>query len=179
MDYYQKTQFLAAVNKADTITGQVEKWEAHKEAILHRGYTAVLECNGIILLQHRHHPVFDDVLDLSFSSHPVYEGGRLQTDGEAIALGLDREWGVKPDDLKKEPVLLGKVYYRALDKKSGYSEHEVDSIYLVSLNRLPRANPDFAYGQREIEQVSLASRLGTLDRPLAPWVSVFLREKVL
>ncbi|MCX6730895.1 MAG: hypothetical protein NTZ55_03535 [Candidatus Roizmanbacteria bacterium] len=42
MDYYKKKQFIAEVNEQDEIIGKVEKWDAHKKGMLHRGYTAII-----------------------------------------------------------------------------------------------------------------------------------------
>lgn len=179
MDYYRQVQFLAAVDEDDRITGQIEKWRAHKKGILHRGYTAILEHKGVLLLQHRRHPVFDDVYDLSFSSHQVYVDGLLQTDTEAIMTGLGREWGVKREDLEGEMKFLRKIYYKAIDEKSGYTEHEMDYIYLVPLKRTPVADRQFAYGQLEIKRSDLASRLPELGKSLAPWVGAFMKEHLL
>ena len=71
MDYYKQKQFLAQVDKNDRILGKIEKWEAHKKGVLHRGYTCILIYKGSYIFQHRKHPVFDGVFDLSFSSHPL------------------------------------------------------------------------------------------------------------
>src|SRR3989338_8675413 len=72
MDYYKQQQFLAQVDENDKILGKIEKWDCHKKGILHRGYTCILIYQNSFVLQHRKHPVFDGVFDLSFSSHPVY-----------------------------------------------------------------------------------------------------------
>lgn len=177
--YYTQKQHLALVDRDDRIIGKGEKWQVHKEGILHRGYTAILMLGAKVILQHRKHPVFDDVLDLSFSSHPVYAGGVLQDDRSAILLGLEREWGIGVGDLERDPVFIKKIYYRAVDAKSGFTEHEIDYIYTVSLTRMPKAMPDFAYGQETVSLSHLEEEIGRLQTPTAPWVATFLKEKVL
>src|SRR3989338_3874832 len=126
MHYYKQKQFLAQVDKNDKILGKIEKWECHKKAILHRGYTCILTYEDNYVLQHRKHPVFDGVFDLSFSSHPIchpefisgsdskkqmlkraivlsdneriqHDKIGLQTMEEAIYEGLKREWNLKKE----------------------------------------------------------------------------------
>ena len=90
MDYYKAIQYLAVVDREDNIIGKMEKWEAHKKGVLHRAYTAILQYQDNIILQQRKHPVFDDVYDLSFSSHQIYNKDLLQTNEEALFEGLLR-----------------------------------------------------------------------------------------
>ncbi|PIV08416.1 hypothetical protein COS52_02770, partial [Candidatus Roizmanbacteria bacterium CG03_land_8_20_14_0_80_39_12] len=99
MDYYKKKQFLAEVNEKDEIVGKIEKWEAHKKGILHRGYTAIITFEDQLLLQHRKHPIFDNVFDFSFSSHQVYVKDTIQDDVVAILEGLQREWGTHAENV--------------------------------------------------------------------------------
>ena len=106
MDYYQQKQFLAQVDKNDKILGKIEKWECHKGAILHRGYTCILTYKDNYILQHRKHPVFDGVFDLSFSSHQIYVNDILQDDLAAIYDGLKREWNLEKNDLKAVPKFI-------------------------------------------------------------------------
>lgn len=211
MSYYSKKQFIARVNKNDQIIGKVEKWKAHKEAILHRGFTMILIYNNQLVLQHRKHPVFNRVWDMSFSSHQVFspllssrvsptKGGgsrgiSLQTDLEAIYEALKREWNVdKKSGLKRQPKFLGKIYYRAKDPESQYSEHEIDYIYLAEIKNSPTPNEEFAYGFKlaskdEIFNSCLAGSLrcqagrrtqfSTLNFPLAPWVKKIVKIGLL
>lgn len=176
--YYQEEQWLAQVDREDNIIGKVEKWKAHKEGILHRGYTAILEFEESVILQHRKHPVFDGVYDLSFSSHQLYKNGKLQSDEEAIYEGLKREWGVENPPIGGLK-FVNKIYYKAKDTKSEYFEHEVDYLYLVKLANLPKANIDYAYGQKIITKKNLPSAILHLSSPLAPWVSKVLEEKLI
>ncbi|OGK11280.1 hypothetical protein A2954_06155 [Candidatus Roizmanbacteria bacterium RIFCSPLOWO2_01_FULL_37_12] len=175
MDYYKEKQFIAQVDKKDKVIRNLEKWEAHKKGILHRGYTCILTFEDKIILQHRKHPVFDGVFDLSFSSHQLYTNGKLQSDEEAIYDGLKREWNLKKSDLKEKPQFIKKIYYKSKDPNSGYTEHEIDYIYIVELKNLPTPNYDFAYGFSLVDQKLITDyRL-----PFTPWVKVMLDEKVI
>jgi isopentenyl-diphosphate delta-isomerase len=178
MDYYKKKQYIAEVDEKDNVIGKVEKWDAHKKGILHRGYTAIITFEDQLVLQHRKHPVFDNVFDFSFSSHPLYEGDKLQEDVVAILEGLQREWGIHAEDVVDDIKLSKKVTYKAFDDVSGYYEHEVDRIYTVELSKMPAPNYEFAYGfytihRNNVEKLDDA-RLQSL---LAPWVSVMLTKK--
>lgn len=177
-NYYKEQQFLVQVDQSDNIIGQIEKWKAHKEGILHRGYTAILAFDEQIILQHRKHPVFDKVFDLSFSSHQLYKDGKLQTDEEAIYEGLKREWKIDECEIRSLK-FLNKIYYKAKDEKSQYVEHEIDYVYLVTLNKLPVAVAEYAYGQEVILRKNLASKIYHLGSSLAPWVNKILEEKLI
>ncbi len=176
MDYYTDTQYLVRVDKQDKITGQVEKWEAHRNGILHRGYTAVLKMNDQVILQQRKHPVFDNVLDLSFSSHQLYKDGSQEDNLTAVMRGLNREWFITEKELKIVPVFLRKVYYFARDTATGYIEHEIDYVYLVELHKVPSFSPDVAYGFKTAPIASLINNQNSFSPPFAPWVLEILKE---
>lgn len=178
MDYYKAIQYLAVVDREDNIIGKMEKWEAHKKGILHRAYTAILQYEDSIILQHRKHPVFDDVYDLSFSSHQIYKNEFLQTNEEALYEGLEREWGVEKFEIRSLK-FLNKIYYKAKDEKSEFFDHEIDYIYLIEVNTLPKPNLDYAYGQKIIKKADLASHISKLNKPLAPWVEKILEAKLV
>lgn len=179
MDYYKRKQYIAEVKEDDAVVGKVEKWEAHKKGILHRGYTAILTFEDQFILQYRKHPVFDNVLDLSFSSHQLYDGKTMQSSAEAIMEGLEREWGISEKDIKKEPVFIAKFQYKAFDDISGYYEHEIDHIFSVHLNKMPQPNHDFAYGFFALHKKN-AEALGDVrfHTLLAPWVHELLKRNL-
>lgn len=174
MDYYKQKQFLAQVDKNNTIVGKVEKWEAHKGGILHRGYTAILTVGDEIILQQRKHPVFDNMYDLSFSSHQIYQENILQDDISAIYEGLFREWLIKKEEVIGLPVFLRTIYYQEKDFKSGYTEYEIDYVYRVQLKHTPSFSPQFAYGFTTIKKSEIKSAIKNLPRPVAPWVREIL-----
>ncbi|MBI3379697.1 NUDIX domain-containing protein [Candidatus Gottesmanbacteria bacterium] len=177
-DYYQKEIFLAQVDETDNIVQRVERWEAHEKGILHRGFTAILQYKNQILLQHRKHKAFDGYWDLTFSSHQIFKKGLLQKDTLAIYDALEREWNVSLENVVNI-ISKGKIYYKAKDPKSIYTEHEVDYIYLVQLTSLPKPNLEYAYSFETIEskQENIQNSLG--QYLLAPWVEKMLTIKDL
>jgi len=173
--YYTQELFLAEVDKEDTILRPVERWEAHKNGILHRGFTVIMMINGKYVLQHRKNPVFDTTWDFSFSSHQLYKNNVLISDKEAIQKSLEREWNINLTMVMNEPQLLGKVHYKAKDPKSEFTEHEIDYIYLLQLKEMPAQNLDYSYGYELIDGGSnLETRLS--EYVLAPWVHAIFQE---
>ena len=178
MDYYKQKQFLAEVDGADKIRGKIEKWEAHKRGVLHRGYTVVLTVGDLVLLQHRKHPVFDNVFDLSFSSHQILKENILQDDISAIYEGLLREWLIKEEEIVNKPLFMRTIYYKEKDIKSEYTEHEIDYIYHVELNKIPFFSLDFAYGFISIKKSEIHNKIQHLQYPTAPWVKELLKQRL-
>ena len=164
MDYYKKELFFAEVDKNDRVIGKIERWKAHKEGILHRGFTAVLTYQDKIVLQHRKHLAFDGYFDLTFSSHQIYVNEKLQADLEAINETLKREWNIDQTGLTGKLKYLGIFYYKAKDPNSIFTEHEIDYIYKAELKNLPTPNPDFAYGFELVDKQNIK------NFKTAPWV---------
>jgi len=178
MDYYKEKQFLAEVNEQDEIVGKIEKWEAHKKGVLHRGYTALITFEDQLILQHRKHPVFDNVFDFSFSSHQIYKEDKLQDDVIAILDGLGREWGVHAEDVTDDIKFINKIQYKSFDDTSGYYEHEIDYIYAVELGKMPQPNYEFAYGFFTIHKDNIDKLLDPrIQSLLAPWAHKIIAEK--
>ncbi|OGK08529.1 hypothetical protein A2767_05525 [Candidatus Roizmanbacteria bacterium RIFCSPHIGHO2_01_FULL_35_10] len=177
MDYYKEKQFIAQVDKNDKIIGKVEKWEAHKKAVLHRAFTMILYFQDKIVIQHRRHPVFDGYFDLSFSSHQIFINDTLEDDLTAIYKTLKREWNLEKSGLTAVPKKIGQIYYKAKDPQSVFYDHEIDYIYEGTLKNLPTPNYDFAYGYRLVNLLEI--RNWKLEIKMAPWVKVLLEEKLI
>lgn len=179
-EYYKKKQYIAEVDDRDTIIGKIEKWDAHKKGILHRGFTAIVTVGDQLLLQHRKHPVFDNVFDFTFSSHPVYGKNELQSGEEAIVQALEREWNVVPEMIVKKPKYITKCKYKAFDDISGYYEHEMNHIYTVELSVMPKPNYEFCYGFFTLHKSNTAKlHDARIESLLAPWVNKLLAENTL
>ncbi len=176
MNYYKEKQYIAAVDKNDQITGKVERWEAHEKGILHRGFTCILIYDNQLILQHRKHPAFDGYFDLSFSSHQIYKAETLQTDQEAILDSLKREWNLTKKDLIKELKFLGKIYYKAKDSGSIYTEHEIDYIYKVDIANLPNPNYEFCYGFYWVNKEKLTNSKFPPTKIFAPWMETMISK---
>lgn len=179
MDYYTKKQLVATVDRNNNITGSVEKWKAHKQGILHKGFTVVLTYKGQYVLQHRKHPAFDGYFDLTFSSHPVYVDGILEDDFTAIYQALKRELNIEKKDLAGVPIYKGVVWYKAKDPNSEFTEHEMDSIYMAKIKKLPQPNFTYSYGLSLQSPDQIKDKNSSLTKLLVPWVRALLQKKLI
>ena len=170
--YYKQKQIIARVDKGGNVIGQIEKWEAHKKGILHKALSVVLIYKGEYILQHRKHPAFDGVYDLTSSSHQIYINGTLQDTVEATLLSLKREWGLEKKDFIKLPKVDGTIYYKAKDPNSIYTEHEMCDMLTAPINRLPVPNLNFSYGYSVVDKKILTNKNSIFYKNLAPWSKV-------
>jgi len=175
MDYYKKKIIIAACDKKGNILGPIERWEAHEKAILHRAFSVVIFYKGKYIVQHRKHPVFDGVLDVSSSSHQVYSNGKLQDTIEAVYQCLEREWQLRPEDLILQPKDMGTVYYKARDKFSIYFEHEVCNVVVCTTKKLPPIVEEVSYGYSLLTKEEFSN--GRIAPLLAPWVQAMIKEQ--
>jgi len=179
MSYYDELQEIAHVDKHDTILRSVEKWEAHKKGLLHRAITISFFYNDYAILQHRKHPVFDNVFDLSASSHQLMKNGVIETDEATLQRTLERELGLSQTDLAEEPVQDGVIYYKAQDPHSDFIEHEVCHIYTCRTMIPPKINLDFAYGYSLQKVEEIKNKKSPLYSILAPWVKEMIKKEII
>nr|MBI5455933.1 hypothetical protein [Candidatus Levybacteria bacterium] len=177
--YYKQKQIIARVDKKGNVIGKVEKWEAHRKGILHRGLSIALVYKDSYILQHRKHPAFDGVYDLTSSSHQLFIKNKLQDTVECAIIALKREWDIKDKDLIGKPKNLGFVYYKAKDKKSIYTEHEVCDMLVVKIKRIPTPNFDFAYGFSLVTKDELLNKKSGVYESLSPWTIKAIEENLI
>lgn len=179
MEYYDEAQFIAQVSQNDTIEGRIERWDAHRKNILHRGITLTIHLDDFILLQYRKHKVFDSVIDCTISTHQKYKNSELQTNEEAIFTALSRELNILPKNLINPPESLGKIFYDAKDPKSEFSEHEVCHIYKCTIDAFPNFNTNFAYDIIRVKPSELCESNKKIYSQLAPWVKTMLKKGLI
>jgi isopentenyldiphosphate isomerase len=179
MNYYSQKIYIAQVDRNDTVLNKIERWKTHKEGILHRCFTVAIYYKDSVLLQHRKHPVFDDVFDVTASSHQIFQGNKLQTDLTPIYSTLKREFFIEKSDLSDEPKLQGKVYYKVKDTRSEFTEHELCYFYTCNVKEIPRPNLEYAYGfsLRPIKEI--VKPTDSLYAALAPWVKEGIHKGLL
>lgn len=175
MDYYKKKLFIPQVDEQDKITGKIERWEAHTKGILHRGFTVGLYYKDSFICQHRRHPVFDGVIDLTASSHQIYSMQTLQGIDEAIGSTLSREWNIQKQNLASPLKFRGKVAYRSSD--SVYIEHEICHFYTARITQLPQPQFEYLYGYSLFTSEELRSSKPLMNA-LAPWLIEALRQNI-
>jgi isopentenyl-diphosphate delta-isomerase len=169
MNYYKKEQFIAAVDKNGNILGSIEKWEAHKKGILHKAFSVTLQYKDTYILQHRKHPVFDGVFDLSCSSHQLMKGGKLESDTDAVLKTLKREWKIDKTNITGKIQNIGVTYYKSKDENSKYIEHELCDQFLIKIKKLPQIHTDYAYGYSLVTEKELKNKRSRIWKNLAPW----------
>lgn len=177
MDYYTKTITIAKVNEQDEIIGEIERWEAHRKGILHRGFTVILTYDDLYICQLRKHPVFNGVIDFAASSHQIYSKGVMQDSTEAIHKTLEREWQMKPEELSSDITLAGKVQYKSFD--GTYTENELCHFYQATVSKLPSFNSEFAYGYGLFSHEELTSEHPPFKAVIAPWVTACLDARIV
>lgn len=178
MNYYKKVLHIPAVDNNDTILEPVERWKAHEEGILHRGYTVNIKYGDEIVLQHRKHPVFGGFFDLAFSSHQFMElDGTIQDINESITNALNREWKIEEGTKITEPKLIGKAQYKSFD--GTYTEHELCHVYEMTIDQLPLPQVEFAYGFSVVPLNEIKNCNSIIHIALAPWVKAFFQQNVL
>ena len=178
-DYYKKRIMIATCDKQGNITGKIERWEAHEKGVLHRALSLAIIYKGQYLLQHRKHPVFDGVYDITSSSHQIMNGGKLEDTLKACERTLFREWKIKKSDIVGKMKIRGAIYYKAKDPNSIYTEHEYCDIVEVKVKRIPEPNYEVAYGVSLATKKELANKKSRIYSILSPWTIVALEKNLL
>jgi len=178
MDYYSLKQFIAQVDAQGTHRKPVEKWKAHREGILHSGFTVALYYKNSLILQHRKHPAFDRYVDLTCSSHPIYINSTLQDEKDAVYDTLAREWNLHRSQVSNL-VKKGSFIYEAMDPKSKLIEHEIFSIFTGITDCIPYPNFEYAYGFSLVPLSVLKHEESILFSHLTPWAKETLKRKLL
>ncbi len=178
MNYYKQKIMIATCDKKGNMTGSIERWEAHKKGILHRAFTVALIYKGNYVLQHRKHPVFDGVFDITTSSHQIFKDGHLEDTIQAAKRALKREWKIKESNIGKFKI-TGAVYYKAKDEKSIYTEHEYCDIVEVKISKIPEPNLELAYGYSLIEKDKIKDTTSRTYALFAPWVKKAVEQNLI
>ncbi|MCL5746797.1 MAG: hypothetical protein M1277_00765 [Patescibacteria group bacterium] len=177
--FYNVKQTLAVSDIKGNITGNIEKWEAHKKGILHKGFSVGILYKDKLLLQNRKHPAFDGMFDFTSSSHQVFKGKKLQSLNEAVLDCLIREWNLQPKSLAYNPEYKGYVYYKAKDPKSVFTEHEICDLLVTEVKEIPTPNFDFSYGYSLVSREELADTNSSIYKNLVPWVKKMIEKKLV
>lgn len=177
LDYYKVKQIIAKVNRKGEIIGKIDKWETHKKGVLHKALTVAIFYKNHFIIQHRKHPAFDGVFDITSSSHQLFKNGKLQTSIEATYDTLKREWKLSKKDIYNLEN-KGSIYYKAKDANSQFTEHELCDILISEVKKLPIPNFDFAYGFSLVKKAEVLNKKSRIYKNLAPWVKKAIAEKM-
>lgn len=178
-NYYKQKQYIETVDKSGKRLGFIEKWEAHEKGVLHRGFVVILLYKKQILLQHRKHPAFDAVLDLSSASYQLQINGNFENLTAAVIKSLEREWNLKQTDLIGKVKRLGYVYYKEKDPKSIYTEQEYCDVLIVKIKTLSQPNLEFAYGYSLVTKEELYNKKSRIYENMSPWGKKIIDQKMI
>lgn len=175
ISYFEKKIDLIEVDKKDEIKNPVDRWEAHKIGILHRGFTCILKIGDFYIVQKRKHLVFNNVFDLSFSSHPrMLKGNKPQKLEDAIRENFKREWYFRGKIIKLK--FLDKYHYKEKDEKSGYFEHEINYLYLMEIKGKIKNKEEYSYGMDQMNFETLYRKFKNFN--FAPWIKKISLRKI-
>lgn len=126
----------------------LEKDEAHKKALIHKGVCVwIINSNDEILLQTRSsHVMFPNMLDISFSGH-IQAG---ETSLEAAIREGREELGINLE-IDKLQYLFSCREYGGID---GYFENEIDDVFLY---RADIPIEEYTFCDNEVKEVSYVS----------------------
>lgn len=174
-DYFSQKINLILVDKKDKIKGSIDRWQCHQEGILHRGFTCVIKLEKFYIIQKRKHKVFDNVFDLSFSSHPrMLKNNKPQKIEEAIIENFKREWNFKGKIKKLK--LLDKYFYKEKDEKSGFFENEINYLYLMEIDGKIKNKEEYSYGMDYLDFETLYKKFKKFN--FAPWIKKISLTKI-
>ena len=177
--YYTKKQDIQELSKKGKGVGKVEKWHAHKKGIPHKAISVAIIFKNKYILQHRKHPIFDGVFDLTSSSHPIFKDGMLQDLNSTVLDTLKREWNIDKKDLIGDIKNQGEIYYKAKDIHSSHFEHEYCVMFLVKVRSMPAINLNYAYGLSLVDKKDLIDEKSPIHRNLAPWSKVAVKKGLI
>ncbi|TSC66304.1 MAG: isopentenyl-diphosphate delta-isomerase [Microgenomates group bacterium Gr01-1014_80] len=119
---------------------------------------------GEVLLQKRKHKVFDNIWDMTASTHQLHrEDGTDETDEEATLRALEVEYGIKEVALEN----LGGFNYFA--KYGEYCENEHDKLLIGEYNGEVNLNPEVGYEYKWMPKEEFLKDIEENPDNYTPW----------
>jgi isopentenyl-diphosphate Delta-isomerase len=167
MNTSSDNQIIIGANQDGTPTGEYfPKWEGHTGEGRHHFAITVLIYNnkGEVLIQKRKHRVFDNMLDMTASTHQLHlADGTNETDEEATLRSLKIEYGIDQVDLKK---LDGFNYF---EKYGKLCENEYDILLIGEYNGPLKVNSETAYGIVWMDKNEFLKDVEENPKKYTPW----------
>lgn len=130
----------------------------------HLAITVLLYNNkGQILLQRRKHKVFNDVWDMTASTHPLHTSSGDETLKEATSRALKDEYGIEKVDLR----VLGSFNY--FKKIGSLCENEHDFLLTGEYNNKIKLNLETAYEYKWVEKKEFLKDIEENPSNYTPW----------
>ncbi len=164
----QDNQTILVADEEGNFTGEyIPKEVGHTGAgKRHFAITVLLYNNkGEVLLQKRKHRVFNDIWDMTASTHQLHRAdGTDETDEEATLRALDREYGIKEvKNLKK----LGAIDYFAQDGEVCENEHDI--ILVGEYNGQIELHNEVGYGYKWMDKNEFLKDIEQNPANYSPW----------
>lgn len=162
------SQMILACDEQGNFSGEyIPKEVGHTgEGKRHLAISVLLyNSKGEVLLQKRKHKVFDNIWDMTASTHQLHREDRTdETHEEATMRALKREYGIeKVDNLK----VVGAIDYFVQYGK--YCENEHDIILTGEYNGEINLNPEVGYEYQWMERADFLKDIETNPQNYAPW----------
>lgn len=128
--------------------------------------------SGEILLQRRKHKVFNNIWDLTASTHPLHKlDGIDETIEEACMRALKEEWGIENASLKR----IGEFNYFAKtgplceNQQAVFCENEHDVLLIGEYNGEVKLNPDVGYEYKWVDKKEFIKDVEKSFDQYTPW----------
>lgn len=165
-------EFVVLVDEHNTVTGAMEKLEAHQKGLLHRAFSVMLfNDQGDMLLQKRalskyHTP---GLWTNACCSHPRAQ----ETIPEAASRRLLEELGlsVPPEALK-----VGAAFVYRAAFENGLTEHEYDTMVFGDYSGPVPFNPDEVEAVKWISPEDLSVWVAREPEAFTPWFREILKR---
>ncbi|TSC64162.1 MAG: isopentenyl-diphosphate delta-isomerase [Microgenomates group bacterium Gr01-1014_93] len=124
----------------------------------------IYNVRGEMLLQKRKHKIFDNIWDMTASTHPLHrEDGKDETFEEAVHRALKMEYGIDHVELQT----LGGFNYFA--KYGEHCENEHDYLLLGEYNGDVNLNPEAGYSYKWMPKQEFLKDVEENPESYTPW----------
>ncbi|MBI3486445.1 NUDIX domain-containing protein [Candidatus Daviesbacteria bacterium] len=163
-----KDQVILGVDEQGNFSGEYFSKEAGHSGNgkKHLAITVLLQNNNSeVLLQKRKHQVFDNIWDMTASTHPLHkEDGSDETNTEATVRALKDEYGIeKVEDLKE----VGSIDY--FTKYGKFCENEHDIILTAKYAGEINLNLETAYEFKWVNKQDFLEDIENNSEKFSPW----------
>lgn len=162
-----RDQIILGADEQGHFTGEYfPKMVGHTGEGKHHFAISVLLYNskGEVLLQKRKHKVFDNIWDMSASTHQLHrKDGTDETDEEATLRALKREYEIDQVELEN----LGGINYFA--KYGDYCENEHDKILIGLYDGEVKLNPEVGYEYKWMDKKKFLKDIEEDPKKYTPW----------
>lgn len=164
----QDDQVIMALDEKGDFKGEyIPKWVGHTgEGKRHLAITVqIVNSKGEFLIQRRKHRVFDDIWDMTASTHPLHNpGGTDETVEEAACRSLEREYNIS----EKMP-LKNYGFFDYFAKYGDLCENEHCAMLVGEYNGKFQLNEEVGYGFKWMDKKEFLADVEKNPKNYTPW----------